>query len=308
MILNDIKQKFKLINAYEDWKDYRQLLTDMVIDAGGDDRSKTVAVIGAGYCNDIDINRLCGHFKEIILLDCDVEALEKVNKDLKEAEAEKIVTVPASLTGIEESDISAFFDDTLLELKRYGKQLTGRSFEEVLTTNLDKLQSNMYTKEDEILKNLPHSDITVCNGVCSQLFSVISYFLRSVAASIPDTLFKGAFEIADKLEQKLKNCNDVIVPLIVNSLLKAAGDCVIFGNEYSKEHPVEGAYQCIEAVAKSGRPVKEYEVKWSFNRKENIVYNMLLQVCFINGNRGKILNARYNTEYIEKELNDEKNY
>ncbi|MCR4992690.1 MAG: hypothetical protein K6A45_06565 [Lachnospiraceae bacterium] len=30
------------------------------------------------------------------------------------------------------------------------------------------------------------------------------------------------------------------------------------------------------------------------------------QVCFINGNRGKILNARNNTEYIEKEFNDEK--
>ena len=308
MILHDIKQKFRLINACEDWKNYRQLLTDMVIDASGGDRSKTVAVIGAGYCNDIDINRLCGNFNKIMLIDCDSEALSKVKKDLKEAEAEKIVTVPASLTGIEESDISAFFDDTLLELKRYGKQLTGRSFEEVLTTNLDKLQSNMYTKEDEILKNLPHADITVCNGVCSQLFSVISYFLRSVAASIPDTLFKGAFEIADKLEQKLKNCNYIIVPLIVNSLLKAAGDCVIFGNEYSKKHPVEGAYQCIEAVVKSGRAVKEYEAKWNFNRIENIVYNMLLQVCFINGTRGKILNARYNTEYIEKELNDEKNY
>lgn len=279
MILNDIKQKFKLINACEDWKDYRQLLTDMVIDAGGDDRSKTVAVIGAGYCNDIDINRLCGHFKEILLLDCDVEALEKVKKDLKEAEAEKIVTVPASLTGIEESDISAFFDDTLAELQRYGKQLTGRSFEEVIMTNLAKLQSKLYTTEDDILKVLPRTDIAVCNGVCSQLFSVISYFIRSLAASIPDTMFKGAFEIADKLEQKLKNCNDVIVPVIVNALLKAVGDCVIFGNEYSKEHPVEGAYQCIEAVAKSGRPVKEYEVKWSFNRKENIVYNMLLQVC-----------------------------
>ena len=58
MILNDIKNKFRLVNAYEDWKDYRLLLTDTVIEAGGGDSTKTLSVIGAGYCNDIDIRRL----------------------------------------------------------------------------------------------------------------------------------------------------------------------------------------------------------------------------------------------------------
>ena len=279
MILQDIKRKFRLSDAFEDWEDYRQLLTGMVIDAGDGDKIKTVTVIGAGYCNDIDINTLSRHFKYVTLFDCDFEALTKVKNGPGEEETKKIKLIQASLTGIDESDISVFFDETLAELQRYGKLLTRQSFEEVIMTNLDKLLSKIYTAEDEILKVLPRTDIAVCNGVCSQLFSIVSYFISSVAASIPAALFTGAFDVADKAEQKLKKCNDVIVPMIVNAIMKVTGDCVIFGNEYIKDHPVEGAYQCINAVQKSGSKIKELEAKWNFNRKENIVYNMLLQVC-----------------------------
>ena len=279
MILQDIKRKFRLSDAFEDWEDYRQLLTGMVIDAGDGDKIKTVTVIGAGYCNDIDINTLSRYFKDVALLDCDFEALTKVKNGPGEEETKKIKLIQASLTGIDESDISVFFDETLAELQRYGKLLIRQSFEEVIMTNLDKLLSKIYTAEDEILKVLPRTDIAVCNGVCSQLFSIVSYFISSVAASIPAALFTGAFDVADKAEQKLKKCNDVIVPMIVNAIMKVTGDCVIFGNEYIKDHPVEGAYQCINAVQKSGSKIKELEAKWNFNRKENIVYNMLLQVC-----------------------------
>ena len=279
MILQDIKRKFRLVDADEDWKDYRQLLTGMVIDAGGGDKIKTVTVFGAGCCNDIDINTLSRYFKDVALLDCDFEALTKVKNGPREEEAKKIKLIQASLTGIDESDISVFFDGTLAELQRYGKLLTRQSFEEVIMTNLDKLISKMYAAEDELIQLLPRTDIAVCNGVCSQLFSIISYFIKSVAASVPEVLFTGAFEVADKAEQKLKKCNDVIVPMIVSALMKVTGDCVIFGNEYIKDHPVEGAYQCIAAVQKSGSKIKELEAKWNFNRKENIAYNMLLQVC-----------------------------
>ena len=279
MILQDIKRKFRLSDAFEDWEDYRQLLTGMVIDAGDGDKIKTVTVIGAGYCNDIDINTLSRYFKDVALLDCDFEALTKVKNGLSGEDVKKIKLLSASLTGIDESDISVFFDETLAELQRYGKLLIRQSFEEVIMTNLDKLLSKIYTAEDEILKVLPRTDIAVCNGVCSQLFSIVSYFISSVAASIPAALFTGAFDVADKAEQKLKKCNDVIVPMIVNAIMKVTGDCVIFGNEYIKDHPVEGAYQCINAVQKSGSKIKELEAKWNFNRKENIVYNMLLQVC-----------------------------
>ena len=282
MILQDIKDKFRLSDAYEDWKDYRQLLTYTIIEAGGGDNKKTAAVIGAGYCNDIDIINLCRHFERITLVDWDREALAKVLNGLPKKDADKVETVIFSLTGIDESDISIFFEDSLAALKRCGKGLTREMFEEILMSGLDRLFKRMSISEQKSKRILPKRDIVICNGICSQLFSVISFFVRSVAGSIPDTVFYGAADVADRVENKLKSMNDKIVPVICSTLLTTANDYVIFGNEYSEKHPVEGAYQCIEEVRKNGSIVKEFEAVWSFNRKESVEYNMLLQICGVN--------------------------
>lgn len=286
MILEDIKQKFKLINAYEDWKDYRQFLTDMVIKADGD-KSKIVTVIGAGYCNDIDIKRLCRHYENIQLVDCDLESMVKFSNKLED-DTEIVRLLPLSLTGIEESDVSTFFEETLIALKRFGKTLTYEKFEEILMLKLDKLLDKTIATEEKLSNRLPKSDVFLCNGVCSQLFSIISFFIRSVAGSIPETLFTGAADVAERADQKLKEKNERVIPLICSALLETAGDYVIFGNEYSKKCPVEGAQRCIESVRNSGRVIKETEAVWHFNRKENVNYNMLLQVCVGRNNVDKI--------------------
>ncbi|MBO4921203.1 MAG: hypothetical protein J5372_04745 [Lachnospiraceae bacterium] len=273
MILNDIKNKFRLVNAYEDWKDYRLLLTDTVIEAGGGDSTKTLSVIGAGYCNDIDIRRLSAAFEKIYLVDCDAEAMGEAVKTCAKAEPKTI-----SLTGIYEADVSAYFEDTLTALREQGSKLNYEVFTEILTSKLDVLFKKLITNENDLEDQLPHSDIILCNGVCSQLFSMISFFIRSVAGSIPDSLFRDAIQAADIVEQKLKNASEAVIPVICKALLKSA-NCVIFGNEYNKDHPVEGAQCCIDTIRQSGSIIKEIEATWSFNRRENVEYNMLLQIC-----------------------------
>ena len=273
MILNDIKNKFRLVNSYEDWKDYRLLLTDTVIEAGGGDSTKTLSTIGAGYCNDIDIRRLSAAFEKIYLVDCDAEAMGEAAKTCAKAEPKTI-----SLTGIYEADVSAYFEDTLTALREQGSKLNYEVFKEILTSKLEVLFKKLITNEKDLADQLPHSDIILCNGVCSQLFSMISFFIRSVAGSIPDSLFRDAMQAADIVEQKLKNASEAVIPVICKALLKSA-NCVIFGNEYNKDHPVEGAQCCIDTLRQSGSIVKEIEATWSFNRRENVEYNMLIQIC-----------------------------
>ena len=273
MILNDIKNKFRLVNAYEDWKDYRLLLTDTVIKAGGGDSTKTLSVIGAGYCNDIDIRRLSAAFEKIYLVDCDAEAMGEAAKTCAKAEPKTI-----SLTGIYEEEVSAYFEDTLTALREQGSKLNYEVLIEILTSKLDVLYEKFITNENDLADQLPHSDIILCNGVCSQLFSMISFFIRSVAGSIPDSLFRDAMQAADIVEQKLKNASEAVIPVICKALLKSA-NCVIFGNEYNKDRPVEGAQCCIDTIRQSGSIIKEIEATWSFNRRENVEYNMLLQIC-----------------------------
>lgn len=278
MILDDIKQKFRLPDAYEDWREYRQLLTDTVIKCGNGDQSKTIAIIGAGRCNDIDLKALCRHFEIITLVDCDSDAMNEAVAKLTDDAAKRVEINSTSLTGINETDLNLYFESVLSAVRNQGYKLTYDSFEEIILSELEIFKDKLPTSYEILIKELPERDIVLCNGVFSQLFSVISFFVRSVAGSIPDSLFTGAMEAADRLEQELKSMNNVVIPVICKALIQSANDYVIFGNECLKTDPVEGAGQCIEAVRNSGRTVKEFECLWDFNRREKVTYNMLIQV------------------------------
>lgn len=278
MILDDIKQKFRLPDAYEDWREYRQLLTDTVIECGNGDQSKTIAIIGAGRCNDIDLKALCRHFEIITLVDCDSDAMNEAVAKLTDDEAKRVEINSTSLTGINETDINLYFESVLSAVRNQGYKLTYDSFEEIILSELEIFKDKLPTSYEILIKELPKRDIVLCNGVFSQLFSAISFFVRSVAGSIPDSLFTGAMQAADRLEQELKSMNNVVIPVICKALIQSANDYVIFGNECLKTDPVEGAGQCIEAVRNSGRTVKEFECLWDFNRREKVTYNMLIQV------------------------------
>ena len=278
MILDDIKQKFRLPDAYEDWREYRQLLTDTVIECGNGDQSKTIAIIGAGRCNDIDLKALCRHFEIITLVDCDSDAMNEAVAKLTDDEAKRVEINSTSLTGINETDLNLYFESVLSAVRNQGYKLTYDSFEEIILSELEIFKDKLPTSYEILIKELPKRDIVLCNGVFSQLFSVISFFVRSVAGSIPDSLFTGAMQAADRLEQELKSMNNVVIPVICKALIQSANDYVIFGNECLKTDPVEGAGQCIEAVRNSGRTVKEFECLWDFNRREKVTYNMLIQV------------------------------
>jgi len=278
MILDDIKQKFRLPDAYEDWREYRQLLTDTVIECGNGDQSKTIAIIGAGRCNDIDLKALCRHFEIITLVDCDSDAMNEAVAKLTDDEAKRVEINSTSLTGINETDLNLYFESVLSAVRNQGYKLTYDSFEEIILSELEIFKDKLPTSYEILIKELPKRDIVLCNGVFSQLFSAISFFVRSVAGSIPDSLFTGAMQAADRLEQELKSMNNVVIPVICKALIQSANDYVIFGNECLKTDPVEGAGQCIEAVRNSGRTVKEFECLWDFNRREKVTYNMLIQV------------------------------
>ena len=211
-------------------------------------------------------------------MDCDSDAMNEAVAKLTDDEAKRVEINSTSLTGINETDLNLYFESVLSAVRNQGYKLTYDSFEEIILSELEIFKDKLPTSYEILINELPKRDIVLCNGVFSQLFSAISFFVRSVAGSIPDSLFTGAMEAADRLEQELKSMNNVVIPVICKALIQSANDYVIFGNECLKTDPVEGAGQCIEAVRNSGRTVKEFECLWDFNRREKVTYNMLIQV------------------------------
>jgi len=96
-------------DMYDDWSEYRNHITDYIFSAvenhiikkklkedscirlknlhskellaTTDDSKPTLAIWGAGGCNDIDIKRLAKYFK-LILIDRDIEILNKAKRNI----------------------------------------------------------------------------------------------------------------------------------------------------------------------------------------------------------------------------------
>ena len=275
-IYSEIKKKFIMRNAYEDWTEYRIFLTDIILKLRGADNKKTVAIMGAGRCNDVDIHKLCAGFKEVKLVDCDSYAMGEALKGLTNPEIWKMYVKEVSFTGIKEKDISVFCEETVSALRTAGRTLDTDGFSGIILDGLGRLRNKMTKSADELAEKLPKSDILVCNGVFSQLFSTISFFIRSCAASYNDF-----YEAADRADEILMQFSQKLVPVITGAMLKSAGEYAIFCNEYSDVNPVEGACRCIETLRSENRIAEESKIIWHFNKAECINYEMLMQIVKI---------------------------
>ena len=263
---------------------------------------------GAERCNDNDPGRrMSERVRRVILLDVDTDGMQEAAASLPEEQRSKLELRTGSLTGISEDDMETFCDRMLSYVRSAGRDLSVESVRCELMEGMDVLESKLTAGPDigrdsrldggldseresgqenepaegvsamDALYPESCSDIVVCCGVHSQLFSTLSFFVRSLIHSLYDIL-PGVDVLEGEVSEQIRRMNDRVIPGINRTLYKAAGKCVIFGNEFMPEHPVEGAHQCILDVREHYRP-EEAHLTWEFNKAEGITYDMLIQIC-----------------------------
>lgn len=299
-VYHQIKDKFIMRNVRADWASYRDQLTDLILQM----YPETVMIVGAGRCNDIDLGRLVGAgARRVVLLDVDTDGMQEAAAALPEEQRSKLELRTGSLTGISEDDMETFCDRMLSYVRSAGRNLSVNSVRGELMRGMDNLKGRLESKQEskqesgldgelesgqenepaegvsamDALYPESCSDIVVCCGVHSQLFSTLSFFVRSLIHSLQDIL-PGVDVLEGEVSERIRRMNDQVIPGINRALYNAAGKCVIFGNEFMPEHPVEGAHQCILDVREHYRP-EEAHLTWEFNKAEGISYDMLIQIC-----------------------------
>ncbi len=288
-IYNQLKDKFIMKDAYKDWENYRKALTDLILTNSDMDLSfnksrdlnetKSIAIIGAGRCNDIDLARLADIFDEITLIDIDTAALEECISLQEKNVKEKIKKEILSINGLYENDIEAFCDELLSYVRKAGRKLNKKLYEEFLDEMLDDLNKKIVTGLDFLPERFSNKsyDVMVCNGVYSQLLSMYSFFIRSVSKSVSDELKVDVSDIDKTIEIKLSKINAGSIPAINKVLIDTAKKMIFFGNEFSDNLKVEGAGECIDDIRKNYTQ-EEIILKWDFNLKEKIFYDILIQI------------------------------
>ena len=101
-LYEDLLQKQFLPHAYEDWAEYRNAISNYLIASTAAD--STLAIFGAGCCNDWDLSLLAGHFSSITLIDNNLPSMKQA---LKRYQLESYPTIhldECNLTGLYGSD------------------------------------------------------------------------------------------------------------------------------------------------------------------------------------------------------------
>lgn len=284
----------KIPGAWDAWRDYRAQVTGYVIQNSLPGTS--LAVFGAGRCNDFDLGLLLNHFSQVTLLDVDGMAMREAVKFqlLQEFGAVRenplrLKMFPVDFVGIAGEEYVAF----ARALLRYFDGQEKASFRAAA----DCL-SRMYDKSRGHTIRLPEGqyDYTVALGVHSQLGNVPAWLLHAAGArakAMESQGREGAWPqtagLLDRMEQESTFLSERLNAVILSASRKKA----FIGCEVSRAVPspdgwyavrdsaVTGAWQAVmdvERLAEAGRVRFGHylDIVWPFCASENKAYRMMV--------------------------------
>ena len=87
-VYDALEKRHVMPRAWDDWADYRKNWSDWIIRYCKWDSS--VLIVGAGACNDYDLEHFTKFFEKIFLFDLDEDAMRGALKRIPEAQRKKI--------------------------------------------------------------------------------------------------------------------------------------------------------------------------------------------------------------------------
>lgn len=267
-LYEDLLQKQFLPHAYEDWAEYRNAISNYLIASTAAD--STLAIFGAGCCNDWDLSLLAGHFSSITLIDNNLPAMKQA---LKRYQLETYPTIhldECNLTGLYGSDYENFCDTLFEQKKLFG---TSIDTELPVSTALAFLHQTYEKAKKHVIRYGSHAfDYSVAFGLHSQL--------NNMAAWIWDTIAEACHWQDERVTEYIASQTDEIVKRVNDTILLSTGKDAFFGNERTSslnDSPVSGAMECILDIKKRYPGCQAALVPWNFNPELGVTYEMLLQ-------------------------------
>ena len=279
-----IRESFRVPDAFSLWEEYREQLTDCVLggrravpgqrvpegNSPAGDADRSLAVLGAGAMNDLDLRRLAAQFQPVCLIDSDLSSLEEglrrygLEDSARTAGRGQSGGIPGtgtaggeirllrgSLTGITEADAEDFFRALYTRSVRSARagRLTSERFLADSLELLSALEQRLFRTAEAFLVLLPPGgfDTVVCAGLHSQLFSLLTLSWQVLAGSLSEQVFRGPVP-AEPVLQRVKVWNAGLIPLLDRAVLRTARRRVLFGFEHDPASPVEGAFQGLQDV------------------------------------------------------------
>lgn len=286
-----IKNNFILPNAYEDWKEYRSSLTQYIIQETNqrtlplsfhanmteEGLLPSLAIIGAGACNDLDLSELIEHFSRITLLDYNEEAMRTAVDTYHLNDCPYINCKTISLNGVNDIHYEYFCNKLQAYLQYNLDNLTPSQFEDYAISLIENTLAQLNTYTIPLPENA--YDYICCFGVHSQLQAMFSYIYRAFEINLRTTNFANTPEFNKRFNGYLRAENERFIPLFHDALLCCAKQSVFLGLEKKRlntDGAIEGAYQGISDIENRNLITTRSTMLWPFLPSEDIYYEMLI--------------------------------
>lgn len=293
-----------LPNAWEDWRAYREQVTDYIIENSRP--GTTLAVFGAGRCNDLDLARLSGHFSKIELLDADEaamrEAAERCRKEAAMREAAErrrkgaaIRIHPVDFVGISKEAYLSF-ENRLLAFETGGADKFSAQYARALEDAL----SELYKKSRLHTAGLPEKsfDYTAALGVHSQLGNVPAWLVEAAweERSGNGGIFKEPerWKLKEHLLEQIRQESARLAVQFNELILSVTRRKAFIGCELSRavrgqggdnswyaapDSAVDGAWQAVQDIERRAGQgslrFKNYlDIIWPFAPRQGVAYRM----------------------------------
>ncbi len=259
-------------DAYEEWSDYREKVTDYIIEHSEADRS--IAILGAGRSNDLNLAKLREHFSFISLFDRDENAMEEALKRYSLENDSNIDIQVRDFVGISDEDYQEYADLMISEMNKKGKNT---DLEEVAPLMIEKLEK-IFQKTRNYNANIgvQQYDYATAIGIHSQLLNMLVW-IWSVGLS---NIGKREKTVEDRIKKEdlyqVKKLNDDINMLVRRGFF--------LGCEMSRTGVKGGVEGALQAMADINKRNEKHLLKinnaatliWPLNREQNINYQMCL--------------------------------
>lgn len=256
-------------DAFESWEEYRCSVTSLLID--NCEEGSSLAIFGAGHCNDIDLGKLCGHFSQITLLDYNKASLERALEQYHVSDHPAIQLHEIDFVGIRDADYI-----------QYLSALQGEDPAAAL-----KCLDQMYEKASHHTPAPPVAmhDYSLTLNVHSQLNDTADWLRTEMTGQLgthldPDGILGR--RIAAETEGLIVRFND----LIFASTRKTAFIGYETGLESRGSGGVHGAIQTfldLRRRQQAGQftPGDRTKLIWPYDRSRNIVFHIVIEALAI---------------------------
>lgn len=105
-------------HAFEQWREYRDFLTSVIIQGSRDDMD--IGIFGAGRCNDLDLHRLSEYFHSVTLIDRDLIAMREACVRYGIPEYGNVRVCLCDFVGLSQQDYVQFAKKCFMLIEKFG--------------------------------------------------------------------------------------------------------------------------------------------------------------------------------------------